>query len=352
MFSFFKICFLVSQIFVVDAAKFVTPVYTKEMVSRSYEYNSFALKTFMEFKEFFQKEYVNYEEYSNRLNIFKQNYEKIMFHNKNDSKTYSLGINQFSDLTLVEFSALVKSNMKSGATTKSTCKEYVATTTNETLPDEVDWREKGGVTPVKNQGQCGSCWSFSATGALEGALFQSTGKLISLSEQQLVDCSRENSGCNGGLMDNAFYYAMDNGLCAEEAYPYEATENKCVAKSCSPAIANYKSIKCFDIPENNQAALKAAVAQSPVSIAIEADKRIFQSYSSGVIKGSQCGTNLDHGVLIVGYGEDPKFGKYWLVKNSWDTTWGDEGYVKIERSDSDDDAGTCGIAMSASFPLL
>jgi C1A family cysteine protease len=149
-------------------------------------------------------------------------------------------------------------------------------------------------------------------------------------------------------MDDAFYYVMDNGLCSEAAYPYKGVDGSCATTRCASAVGT-SPLTCYDIPENNQVALKAAVAITPVSIAIEADKRIFQSYSSGVITGTQCGTNLDHGVLIVGYGEE-RGAKYWLVKNSWDTTWGDEGYIKIGRSDSADDAGVCGIAMSASFP--
>ena len=239
------------------------------------------------------------------------------------------------------------------------CSSFSYSGSSESVSDEVDWRTSGAVTPVKNQGQCGSCWSFSATGALEGAVHKATGLLTSFSEQQLVDCSKTvaygNMGCNGGLMDNAFYYVMDSGLCSESDYSYTAKEGTCVASSCKSAVPSFSSLKCFDVPANNQAALKEAVSISPVSIAIEADKSVFQSYSSGVITGTRCGTSLDHGVLIVGYGEETVSGKsvkYWLVKNSWDSTWGDGGYVKIERSDSTNDEGTCGIAMSASFPSL
>ena len=184
---------------------------------------------------------------------------------------------------------------------------------------------------------------------MEGAWSIRTGDLVSLSEQQLVDCSHKygNLGCSGGLMDNAFLYAIDNGgMCSEGSYPYTATGGSC--QKCSTVT---KFGGCKDVPSNNQAALKQAVAMGPVSIAIEADTKIFQSYSSGVITSSSCGTNLDHGVLIVGYGSENGIA-YWLVKNSWSTSWGDAGYVKIQRTSSTNDAGICGIAMQPSFPSV
>jgi C1A family cysteine protease len=236
---------------------------------------------------------------------------------------------------------------------KTKCSQY--SYQEQTVPSSIDWRELGAVTPVKDQGQCGSCWSFSATGAMEGAWAITTGNLVSLSEEQLVDCSKKygNLACNGGLMDNAFQYAIDNGMCVESDYPYTASSGSsgssgsCQTK-CDPEVT---ITGCADVPANNQLALKEAVSFGPVSIAIEADQRIFQSYSSGVITSSTCGTELDHGVLIVGYGTENGV-DYWLVKNSWSTTWGDEGYVKIERSDSTNDIGICGIAAQPSFPIV
>jgi C1A family cysteine protease len=187
---------------------------------------------------------------------------------------------------------------------------------------------------------------------MEGAWAIATNELVSLSEEQLVECSRSNGnlGCKGGLMDNAFQYAMDNGMCSEDSYPYTSSAGSAglCKSSCDPQVTIHA---CSDVEPSNQLALKEAVAFGPVSIAIEADQRIFQSYSSGVITSDSCGTNLDHGVLIVGYGTENGV-DYWLVKNSWSSDWGDQGYVKIERSDSKSDAGICGVAMQPSFPIV
>ncbi len=219
-----------------------------------------------------------------------------------------------------------------------------------TLPASVDWSAKGAVTPVKNQGQCGSCWAFSATGAVEGVHAIKTGKLVSLSEQQLVDCSGSygNQGCNGGLMDSAFKYIIqNNGICAEEAYPYTARDGSCHSSSCSAAA---KISGFYDVPTNNADALKAAVAQQPVAVAIEADKTCFQFYSSGVLT-CNCGTSLNHGVLAVGYGTEGG-NDFWKVKNSWGESWGMNGYIKLLRGASAGSAGMCGIQMAASYPTM
>jgi C1A family cysteine protease len=193
---------------------------------------------------------------------------------------------------------------------------------------------------------------------MEGAWAINHGKLFSLSEQELVDCAGKqygSMGCNGGQMDGAFKYAMANGMCTEESYPYTSGLTKS-AGSCSKAKCDAVATVtgCADVKPNDQKVLKEAVGTiGPISIAIEADTKIFQSYSEGVITSASCGTNLDHGVLIVGYGRDEKLDQdYWIVKNSWGTTWGEDGYVRIARSDSTSDKGICGIAMEPSYPKV
>lgn len=227
------------------------------------------------------------------------------------------------------------------------------------VPASVNWVTNGGVTPVKNQGQCGSCWSFSTTGALEGAYFVKQGKLASFSEQQLVDCdNRKNGGkdmgCNGGLMDNAFTWIEKNGgLCTEAAYPYVSGTTKTAGTcqtSCS-VVPDSKIVSFTDVPSKSDADMMAALTQQPVSVAIEADQQSFQLYKSGVFTGT-CGTNLDHGVLVVGYG-NMSGTDYYLIKNSWGTTWGDNGYIYIGRgAEFNAGAGQCGVLMQASYPEL
>jgi C1A family cysteine protease len=216
------------------------------------------------------------------------------------------------------------------------------------VPDgDVDWRAKGAVTPIKNQGQCGSCWSFSTTGSVEGNLAIQTGNLTSLSEEDLVQCDQVDQGCQGGLMDNAFQYIEKNGIAAESAYPY--TSGTGIRGMCNSAPAKVVTITGYrDVPQGNETALLSAVAQQPVSIAIEADKSAFQMYKSGVLDSPFCGKQLDHGVLIVGYGtQKGVFGTkdYWIVKNSWGETWGEQGYINIVRGKN-----MCGIAEQASYP--
>jgi C1A family cysteine protease len=216
--------------------------------------------------------------------------------------------------------------------------------TTDALPASVDWVAKGAVTGVKDQGQCGSCWSFSTTGAIEGAYFIKYGKLYSLSEQELVDCDTVDSGCNGGLMDNAFTYVQKYGITTESSYPYTAVQGTC--KSTTPVIPPGVVKGFVDVlPSGDENALAAAVAQQPVSVAIQANQLAFQFYSSGILTGT-CGKRLDHGVLAVGYGTDGTT-PYWRVKNSWGTGWGEGGYIRIQRG-----ADKCGIADAASYPVL
>jgi C1A family cysteine protease len=223
----------------------------------------------------------------------------------------------------------------------------------------VDWVSAGAVTPVKDQGQCGSCWSFSTTGALEGAYYTTYGSLPSFSEQQLVDCDNrqhggKDMGCNGGLMDNAFTWIKKNGgLCTEVSYPYVSgtTKTAGTCQSTCSAVKNSAVVSYTDVPIKSDSAMMQALTLQPVSVAIEADQKAFQLYKSGVFTG-ECGTNLDHGVLVVGFGSMSGT-DYYRIKNSWGTTWGDAGYIYIGRgSQYNDGQGQCGVLMSASYPSL
>ena len=301
---------------------------------------------FHHFMRNFEKDY-SINSFDQKFEIFKENVQFIYKHNQNYEKNFTLGINQFTDLTNDEFKDFVKSS-KPKLYDFNKCDPMVTVKNN--LPDSIDWREKNAVTEVKDQGQCGSCWSFSATGAIEGVNSIVNKFLQSFSEQELVDCSNErpyhNHGCNGGLMDSAFSYVIDNGLCDDKDYPYDAKENECRSGQCKPKV---KINKCYDVTPNNQMELKKAVSMQPVSVAIEADTRYFQSYKSGVLTSEACGTDLDHGVLVVGYGSEDGV-DFWLVKNSWSSSWGEDGFVKIERTDSTNSEGVCGIAMEPSYP--
>lgn len=301
----------------------------------------------------FSKQYDSLEQIRERFYIFKQNLATIVKHNLDNTQNFTMGINQFTDLTPDEFNTKYIGGVRQNQPlTFYGCNSFTYDGSHESsLPESVDWRTENAVTPVKDQGQCGSCWTFSATGAMEGAWATSKGEMVSLSEQQLVDCATGfqygSHGCNGGQMDGAFKYAIQYGSASEYMYPYTSGTGKtydCDESATPEAVFS----SCSDVESNDQMALKKAVARQPVSIAIEADSRYFQSYSSGVLTSSDCGTQLDHGVLIVGYGEENGI-KYWLVKNSWSTSWGDDGYVKIGRSDSQNDPGICGIAMQPSF---
>jgi len=291
--------------------------------------------------------YASKAEHDKRFEIFKVNMDKIEAHNKGNH-SWKMGITQFSDMTAEEFKAYVACGSLKHKKAESV---FVAPKDwNKTGVSSIDWVEKGAVTPVKNQGSCGSCWAFSTTGSIEGRYQIAEGQLNSLSEQDLVDCSKENNGCNGGLMDYAFEFVIKNrGLCSEDDYPYVAYKHYyCEDSRCSKedAISSYVDVA------SNTAALEAACSEGPVSIAIEADQASFQQYTSGVLTGS-CGTGLDHGVLLVGYGTTDDGQDYWKVKNSWGSDWGDDGYIRLCRNcNANNGDGQCGILLSASYPVV
>ena len=289
-------------------------------------------------------------EVSHRREIYSQNLVKITAHNQGNS-TWTMGVNKFADLTTAEFAALYTGGFRAAA---------VAAPKHANLrvpvganPASVDWTTKGAVTPVKDQGQCGSCWAFSTTGSTEGAWFLAKKSLVSLSEEQLVDCSdaEGNQGCNGGLMDYGFQFIIDNkGITTEAAYPYTAgggTSGTC--QTGKPVAATITTFT--DVPANTELALETAIVQQPVSVAVEADQDVFQFYTSGVMTGT-CGTQLDHGVLAVGYGTDTTGGEFYKVKNSWGASWGEAGYIRLGRGAKFNPSGQCGIQMVASYPVI
>ncbi|KAI9120031.1 hypothetical protein K1719_009000 [Acacia pycnantha] len=261
------------------------------------------------------KVYMDIHEKEKRFNVFKQNVEYIEGFNRDGTKPYRTPSFKYENVTDV--------------------------------PSSVDWRQQGAVTPIKNQGECGCCWAFSAVAATEGIIKLSTGKLISLSEQELVDCDTGvDQGCEGGLMDDAFKFIIkNNGINSEADYPYKGVDGSCNANEEGDHVASIKGYE--DVPANSEQALQKAVVNQPVSVAIDASGSDFQFYKSGIFTGS-CGTELDHGVTVVGYGVSDNT-EYWLVKNSWGTEWGEEGYIRMQRN-VDAQEGLCGIAMQASYP--
>jgi len=288
----------------------------------------------------YKKSY-HHDQFQFRYKVFKANLDFVNHHNTL-GKSFTTATNQFADLTNSEFVKLYN-----GLTAPTIVPSKSAMTpANTALPASFDWRTKGAVTGIKNQAQCGSCWAFSTTGSTEGCHFLSTQNLVSLSEQNLVDCSNAqgNQGCNGGLMTQAMDYIISNkGIDTEASYPYTAQDGTCTfsAQNVGATLASYVNVNSGD--END---LQTKVYTGPTSVAIDASHMSFQLYSNGVYNEPACSSSaLDHGVLAVGWGSSSNV-PYWIVKNSWGTGWGQQGYIWMSRNKSNQ----CGIATMATLP--
>jgi len=291
-----------------------------------------------EWKTTFNKVY-NGDEDVARETIFNSNVAIITSENAKDLG-YTLAVNQFADLTPDEFKSQYLTRTAAGAMDMPSLgvHEY----NGEELAASVDWTTQGAVTPVKDQGSCGGCWSFAATGALEGATKVAGNSLVSLSEQQFLDCDSTDSGCGGGLEYQGWDYfkSHNQGICTEQSYPYKAKNGNCAYSSCTLGI-KAGGISGITHVSKSASALQSALGGRPVAVGIQADQSSFQFYNSGILTGT-CGTQLDHSVLAVGYTSD-----YWKVKNSWGSSWGEHGYVRLSTS-----GDKCGILDDASYPTV
>lgn len=291
-------------------------------------------KEFMRWMHKHNKDYFSHEEHAYRFQNWLNIKKEVELHNSRNDISHLKGINQFSDLTPAEFKRLYLGYRPNANKIRN--EENLST---DNLKSSVDWVAQGVVTGVKNQGQCGSCWAFSTTGSVEGAYKLAGNSLTSFSEQQLVDCSGSygNQGCNGGLMDNAFQYLESKKLETESDYPYYAYDSSCQYDS-GKGVTN---VSTYHDVGRTTSQMTAALQQQPVSIAVDAGA--FQTYSSGILKAADCGTQLDHGVLAVGF----ESGSYYKVKNSWGSSWGESGYIRLEYGQN-----TCGMLNAASYPKV
>jgi len=294
-----------------------------------------------------EKRYASQEEFLRRFENFKMWMDFVRQHNADPKRTHDVTMNHFCDLTLKEIDILHKGYKHAPMNAPG----VHMSDPDIQLPSTVDWRNQGVVTPVKNQGQCGSCWSFSTTGSMEGAWALAGNKLQSLSESQLVDCSGSfgNMGCNGGLMPQAFEYIISvKGEESEASYPYVPQDGSCKFDK-SEIVASISSYR--NVTSGSESELQNAVATvGPISVAINAQAAGFMTYTSGVYSSDSCPgafNDLDHGVLAVGYGTQNGM-DYWLVKNSWGADWGQEGYIMMRRNYQN----MCGIATAASYPIV
>jgi len=317
------------------------------------------LNEFVKFKKNYNKKYDNIEEYIKRHKIFKENYIFIEEHNKKKS-SFKLGVNHIADMTNNEFTStytnrIMKYHYKNKLKDSFECKQqdtfdsYNGMLGRSAYPKKLDWREKGVVGKVRNQKSCGSCWSFGSAESIESMNAIHTGNLVVLSEQDLIANDKNDLGCNGGIPEHAYEYAINNGLCYESECPYMADDKiSCDNDNCSKKI--YID-DCMDVNMSQESLIKA-LQNGPITVAIEADKQIFQFYKNGILSSDECGTQLDHAVQVVGYYiGDTNNDSYWIVRNSWGESWSDlGGYIHIGMSDTP--FGICGINMAASQPII
>lgn len=290
----------------------------------------------------YNKIYLTREESSFRFRIFQQNMKKVkemIDHGIN----YTVGLTKFSDLSAEEFRALYVSALP----TRNNSSRHVVHLDTDNLPDQIDWRVKGAVSEVRNQGFCASGWAFAAVGALEGLNFLKNGKLKTFSEQQLIDCSGKygNNGCKGGFEYYGYSYVADNGIESLKDYPYKAVDMYC-RYDASKVVFQNKGLAHIAVNDPDQIA--AALVNQPVTVAVEADRDPFQFYISGVLDSVDCGTNLNHALVAVGY-NNKNSQPYWILKNSWGPDFGESGYIRILKT-STKEPGICGVAADPSYP--
>jgi C1A family cysteine protease len=307
------------------------------------------LDAWVHWKQRYGKAFGSDSEESYRLSVFHKNFKYIQA-NQCDSCSYTIGLNKFADMSTEEFKKTYL-----GSQVPQTKKNFKSLTSKldtglpTQTPASVDWQSAGAVTPIKNQGQCGSCWSFSVSGAMEGLNQIKNGSLKSFSEQQQMDCSKDlgNLSCQGGYMDKAYDYLQSKGIMSEESYPYQAIDRYACAYDASKVEFNIDGHN--DVPVDDNDELTAAIAQVPVSVAISGEQ--IQFYVNGIWSYWLCLTDTDHGVLAVGYDTDDSGKKFYKVKNSWGADWGEEGYIRFERKEGKG-VGMCGITKQASYPTL